>query len=50
VESDNSNDLGLDNIADLQEMGWDGLDRIDVAQDRDTLRSVVHAVMNLMVP
>jgi len=39
-----------DNIKlDLQEMGW-GMDRIDLAQDRDRLRALVNAVMNLLVP
>jgi hypothetical protein len=39
-----------DNIEmDLQEVGWEGLDWIDMAQDRDRWR-VVNAVMNLLVP
>jgi hypothetical protein len=40
-----------DNIKmDLQEVGWGGMDWIDMAQDRDRWRDVVSAVMNLRVP
>jgi hypothetical protein len=40
-----------DNIKmDLQEVGWEGVDWIDMAQDRDRWRAVVNAVMNLRVP
>jgi hypothetical protein len=36
-----------DNIkADLREIGWDGVDWIDVAQDRDQWRALVNTVMN----
>jgi hypothetical protein len=35
---------------DLREMGWDGMDWIDVAQDRDQWRALVNTVMNLRVP
>jgi hypothetical protein len=35
---------------DLQEVGWGGMDWIDMAQDRDRWRDLVSAVMNLWVP
>jgi hypothetical protein len=35
---------------DLREIGWDGMDCIDLAQDRDHWRAVVNTVMNLWVP
>jgi hypothetical protein len=35
---------------DLQEAGLEGMDWIDMAQDRDRWRAVVSAVMNLRVP
>jgi hypothetical protein len=35
---------------DLREVGWDGRDWIDRAQDRDRWRAYVNAVMNLRVP
>jgi hypothetical protein len=34
----------------LREIGWDGMDQIDLAQDRDEWRAFVNTVMNLMVP
>jgi len=37
------------NIMGLQEVGWIGMDRIAVAQDRDRCQAVVRAVMNLRV-
>jgi hypothetical protein len=35
---------------DLREIGWIGLDWIDMAQDRDEWWALVNAVMNLRVP
>jgi hypothetical protein len=35
---------------DLREIGWDGGDWIDLAQDRDRWRALVKVVMNLRVP
>jgi hypothetical protein len=35
---------------DLGEIGWDGVDWIDLAQDRNRWRAVVNAVLNLHVP
>jgi hypothetical protein len=41
----------VDNIQmDLREIGWDGMDWIDLAQDRDQWRILVNTVMNLGVP
>jgi hypothetical protein len=39
-----------DNIKmDLQEVGWEGVDWIDMAEDRDRWRAVVKAIMNIQV-
>jgi hypothetical protein len=41
----------VDNIKmDLRETGWDGMDWIDLAQDRDQWRALVNTVINLRVP
>jgi hypothetical protein len=35
---------------DLREIGWDGMDWIDLAEDRDQWKALVNTVMNLRVP
>jgi hypothetical protein len=35
---------------DYREMGWDGMDWIDLAQDREQWRDLMNTVMNLRVP
>jgi hypothetical protein len=41
----------VDNVKiDLREIGWDGLDWIDMSQDRDKCGALVNTVMNLRVP
>jgi hypothetical protein len=40
-----------DNIKmDLSEIGWNGIDWIELAQDRDQWRALVNTVMNFRVP
>jgi hypothetical protein len=40
-----------DNIKmDFREIGWGGMDWIDLAEDRDQRKSLVNMVMNLRVP
>jgi hypothetical protein len=39
------NDIKMD----LGEIGWDSMDWIDLAQDRDQWRALVNTVMNLRV-
>jgi hypothetical protein len=53
-ERDHLEDLGLDvrvilNMG-LPDLGWGGMDLIDLVQDRDRWRALVNAVMNLGVP
>jgi hypothetical protein len=41
----------VDNIKlNLKEIGWDGMDWIDLAQNRDQWRALVNTAMNLRVP
>jgi hypothetical protein len=41
----------MDNIKmDPREIGWDGVDWIHVAQDRDQWRALVNTVLSLRVP
>jgi hypothetical protein len=35
---------------DLGDIGWDGMDCIDLAQDRDKWRALMNTVMKLRVP
>jgi hypothetical protein len=35
---------------DLRGIGWDGMDWIDVVQNRDQWRALVNTAMNLPVP
>jgi hypothetical protein len=35
---------------DLREIGWDGMDWIDMVQDSDQWGALVNAVMNLQFP
>jgi hypothetical protein len=35
---------------DVQEVGWEVMDWIDMAQDRDRWRALVNVIMNLRVP
>jgi hypothetical protein len=41
----------VDNIKmDVGEIGWNGMDWIILAQDRDRWRALVNTVLNLLVP
>ena len=49
---DHLKDLGVDGniILKLQEVGWEGTDWNDLAQNRDRWRALVNAIMKLRVP
>jgi hypothetical protein len=41
----------VDNIKmDIRKIGWDGVDWIDMAQDRDQWRALLNMALNLRVP
>jgi hypothetical protein len=41
----------VDNIKlDFREIGWGGMDWIDLAQDRDQLKALVNMVMKIWIP
>jgi hypothetical protein len=41
----------VDNIKmDLRDIGWDGINWIDLTYDRDQWRALVNTVMNFQVP
>jgi hypothetical protein len=41
----------VDNIKmDLREIGWEGVDWMELAQDRDQWRALVNTMINLRVP
>jgi hypothetical protein len=43
--------MWVDNIEmDLRDIGWDGTDRIDLAQDMDQWRALLNTVLNLRFP
>jgi hypothetical protein len=49
--NNNFNNININNIKmDLRETGWDGVDWIEMTQDRDRWRALVNTVLNLRVP
>jgi hypothetical protein len=44
------NDTNYSHWLYLREIGWDSVDWIDLAQDREQWRALVNTVMNLRVP
>jgi hypothetical protein len=42
--------MGCNVKMDLQEVGWRGMDWIDLARNRDKWNAVVYTVMNIRVP
>jgi hypothetical protein len=52
-EGDHLGDPGVDGRIikmDIREVGWEDMNWIDLAQDRDRWRALVNVVMNLRVP
>jgi hypothetical protein len=50
-ERDYWEDQWVDNIKmDVREIGWDGVDWINIAQDRDQWRTLVNIVLYFWVP
>jgi hypothetical protein len=35
---------------DLQEVGWEDKDWLDLAEDRDSWRALVNEIMNFLIP
>jgi hypothetical protein len=42
--------VGGQNEKGLREIGWDGVDWIDMAQERDQWMALVNMILNLQVP
>jgi hypothetical protein len=43
--------MWVDNMkTDIREIEWDGVDWIDMAQDRDQWRAIVNTILDLRVP
>jgi sugar phosphate isomerase/epimerase len=40
----------VNHLSDLREIGWDGMEWIDLAQNKDQWKALVNTVMNLRVP
>jgi hypothetical protein len=43
-------ELRRSSFSDLREIGWDGVDWIDMGQERDQWRALVNTILNLRVP
>jgi len=46
---DQSKHLGVDGKTDLREIGWESVECMQLAQDRDQCPALVNTVMNLTV-